>query len=72
MLISPTSVAAVSIHALLPVSSQLGTAQLGDAIPAEQGKLFWFEGTGTICPCANAGCALSTIIRSIRAIAAIA
>src|SRR5438105_6709643 len=67
MLISPTSVPAVIIHALLPVSSQLGTAQLEEATPAAHGKLLTFVGAETgACAWANAECAVSKTIRASR------
>ena len=61
MLCSPTKVAAVIIQALLPVSSQLGTAAAG--------KLFRLAG-GVYADCANAGCAPIRYIRTASAIAA--
>src|SRR6267143_3844257 len=67
MLISPTSVPAVNIQALLPVSSQLGTAQLAELTPAAHGKLLTFVGAATgACACANAECALSSTIKTSR------
>ncbi len=61
MLCNPTKVPAVIIHALLPVSSQLGTAGAG--------KLLRLAG-GVYAVCANAGCALIRYIRTAKAIAA--
>src|SRR5713101_3612576 len=59
MLINPTSVPAVIIHALLPVSSQLGTEGGGKLLRLAGGVY----GAGAWA-CANAECAVSKIIRA--------
>jgi hypothetical protein len=61
MLINPTSVPAVIIHALLPVSSQFGTEGDGKLLRLAGGVY----GAGA-CACANAECALSKIIKANR------
>src|SRR6266576_65330 len=61
MLINPTSVPAVIIHALLPVSSQLGTEGGGKLLRLVGGVY-----GAAACACANAECALSRTIRTSK------
>ena len=61
MLISPTSVPAVIIQALLPVSSQLGTEGGGKPLRLAGG----LYGAGAWA-CANAECAVRNIISAKR------